>query len=503
MTPPNLPETSWLAGRRARELTIGLIIPAMRIVSGVMAALLLALGFVRVPMTGLLAVFAAVGAAWTAVLVVLAVRFFRRPPEKDLAKRADRVFGFRDDLLALSEFPESEWRTATWERAQAALASGRHAWPSAFSKKHAAHLLAAVALTGAVLWITAAQTQREILIQTAAAQAQSERIRAVEEVVRDWEEFVKSTEDPELKKLFGEAALLREAVRDPEPMTAMLAMNRLEAKMASLGDTLAAQSLSPQAARMAEALEAFEGMGAASAALRNQNFEAAAREAEKLGAKLEKNPDGSSTLRRSAAVAEMLASESAAAQKRGNNQLSESLSQLSAAAKNCSNGTVPNRQICPALQSLREQFSKEAACKNSGRTLATGKSQLDSLRKQLRGEPCDGAPSLCKSQGNRPGGSKPGTGTDGQPLGDPTKLADAGLAEKATGTPGEGESEITTTSASTGSAATAGAATQTELAGYLELSEKAVADESLPLAHRRAIKRYFERIRPVAESQHP
>lgn len=477
----------------------------MRIVTALMAGILLVLVFVRVPMVGLSAVFGAIVVTWTAAAVVLAIRFFRRISERDLAKRADRVFGFRDDLLALSEFSESdaEWSMATWEQAQAALASGRRSWPLTFSKMHGAHLLAAIALTAAVLWITNGQMQRESLIQTAVNQSKSERIQAVEEVVRDWEEFVKSTGDPDLKKLFTEAARLREAVRDSDPMTAMLAMNKLEAKMSSLGDTLAAQSLSPQAARMAEALEAFEGMGATSAALRNQNFEAAAREAEKLAAKLETNPDGSSTLRRREAVAEMLATESSTAQKRGNNQLSESLSQLSAAAKNCDKGQVPNQQICPNLKALSHQFSKEAACKNSGRTLATGKCQLDSLRKKLRGEPCDGPPSLCKSQGNRPGGSKPGNGTDGQPLGDPTKLADAEQAENVTGTMGEGESETTTTSVSSGSAATASAATKTQLVGYIELSEKAVADESLPLAHRRAIKNYFEQIRPVAESQHP
>ena len=40
-----------------------------------------------------------------------------------------------------------------------------------------------------------------------------------------------------------------------------------------------------------EALESFEGMGAMSAALRNKNFESAAKEAEKLVQKLAKDPE--------------------------------------------------------------------------------------------------------------------------------------------------------------------------------------------------------------------
>ena len=95
------------------------------------------------------------------------------------------------------------------------------------------------------------------------------------------------------------------------------------------------------------------------------------------------------------------------------------------------------------------------------------------------------------------------TGTDGQPTGEQTALANPGQTEVVTGTLGEGESEITTSSSVTGASTTAGAATKSQLAEYIELSQKAVEDEALPLAHRRVIRSYFERIRPVAESQKP
>jgi len=293
-------------------------------------------------------------------------------------------------------------------------------------------------------------------------------------------------------------------------MDAMLTMNQIEAKMASLQESLTAQSLSPQAERIAEALESFGGMGAMSAALRNKNFESAAKEAEKLAQKLAKDPSGATALRRGEAVAEMLAKESASAQKRGNSPLSEALSQLSSSAsKNAKTGQVPNEQVSPATKAMKDQFSKEAAFQNRGRMVSTGKSQLDALRSKLRGESGEAPPSLCKGNGDsksgkQPGGNQAGTEPGGKPEGDPTNLADAGKSEHLTGTLGdEGESETTASSTKSGTATQTSAGTKADLSEYLALSEKAVADEALPLAHRRTIRSYFERIRPVAETKSP
>jgi hypothetical protein len=474
-----------------------------------MALIVLGLWLLPVSLAWLTGVLYAIPVIWAGSLVVFVGSFFRKPGGKELAKRADKVLGLQDDLLALAEFPAGEsadeWRAATWNQAQKSLEEESRSWPLVFPGWYSFHVVFAILLTLGAAWVGGTQMQKALHERAAMAAAREERIEAAEEIVRDWEEFVKTSDDPELKKLFSEAAHLREAVQNNDPMAAMLAMNRIEAKMSSLQDALAADSLAPQAARMAEALEAFEGMGSMSAALRNLNFDAAAKEAEKLGAKLDKDPAGSTALRRGEAVAEMLAKEAATAQKRGNSALSETLSKLSAAAsQNCKNGSVPNPQLSQCLSPLKNQFCKESACKSCGRMVSLGKCQLDALRQKLRGEPCEKPPSLCKSgSGNKPGGLKAGTGTDGQPLGDPTKLAAAAETDRLTGTMGEGESETVTTSANSGTPGATSAGTKTSVAEYIELSERAVADESLPLAHRRAIRTYFERIRPVAESQHP
>ena len=478
-----------------------------------MAAILLLAWFLPVSLERTAVLLVAIPVVWAGALAILTFWLYRRPPVSEVAKRADRVLGLPDDLLALSEFPDSEsgraWRAAAWRQAEKTFASGMPRWPLAFPERYSWNIVVAVVLTFGAFGLAWKQRQQESMRLAEAAEARADRINSAGDILKDWEEFAKETPDPSLKKLFAEAAVLREAVRSTDPMAAMLAMNKIEAKMASLQETIAAQSLSPQAEHIAEALESFEGMGAMSAALRNKNFESAAKEAEKLVQKLAKDPESSTALRRGEAVADILASEAAAAQKRGNGSLSDPLTKLaSAASQNCKNGSIPNKQISPCMNSLKDAFSKESACKSCGRMVSIGKSQMETLRCKLRGEPCEAPPSLCKNgscskPGSKPGGSKAGTGTDGQPLADQTNLAEAGQSEQVTGVLGEGETEKITLSASSGTPGAASEGCKTKLAEYLELSEKAVADESLPLAHRRAIRNYFERIRPVAELKNP
>ncbi len=505
MTSPLFPESEWLIRRWKLEKVLALSRPLLGGIGLLMGLLFCGVLFFLQDSPGVLSgVLWAVPVIWGTAFLLLAGRFFWKANTGDVARRADRVLGLPDDLLALTELEENGWRTATWKRAQDALSPESRSWPLVLPTWFWGNAIFALLLTLGTSWLCWNRLLEERQEQAALAAAREDRVAAAEEIARDWEEFAKTTDDPELKKLFSEAARLREAVRNKDPMAAMLAMNRIEQKMTSLQDTLAAESLSPQATSMAEALEAFEGLGALSAALRNQNFGEATAEAGRQGARLGKDPSGTSALRRGETVAEMLANESATAQKRGNASLAQSLSQLSSlASQNSKAGTVPNAPLAQCLAPLKNLLSKEAGCKACGRAVAVGKCQMESLRQKFRGEQCERPPSLCKSGNcNKPGGLKAGTGTDGQPLGDPTKLPAPGEAGHVAGTMGEGESETSTTAASSGTAATVGTGTNTPLAGYLELSERAVADESLPLAHRRAIRTYFERIRPVAESRH-
>lgn len=334
------------------------------------------------------------------------------------------------------------------------------------------------------------------------AAARDERVAAAEEVVSDWEQFVEMTDDPELRKFFAEALELRGALEDPDPMVAMLKMNELESGMGALEQALAEESLASQSAAMAEALEAFEGLGAMSAAMRNEDFSAAAEAAAKRAAELAKDPGGQSAVRRNAAVSEMLGAESKTAAERGNESLSKTLGELSEAAKRAQkSGGVPNEQMAKHLQSLRDQLAKAAMGQDRGRMLALSKQQLDELRRRMLGrkEGAGFCPSLCLAMGTQPGGKQAGSGTS-DPVGEAAELAAAGVTEQLTGVATDGESEVRTLTDTMGSATAASAGREQGFADYAELSQQAVADENLPLAHRRLIRTYFERIRPVAEN---
>lgn len=449
---------------------------------------------------------------WLSAAASLAVRYMRRPPREILAKRADHVLGLSDDLLSLAELESSgergPWFTAA-ERAARRRLEEAH-WPSAWTIRvprptlfaAAAALLLSAAAAGFAWHLRGLENAR--LAQEDAAREQ--RAAAADEVLKDWQDFVELTEDTELKKLFAGADQLREAVNDNDPTAAMLEMNRMEERMNAVQASIENDSLASQAAGMAEALEAFEGMGAMSAALRNQNFPAAAEEAEKLAAKLSRASGEESALRRAAAVSEMLASEAQTAAGRGNKSLSDALSEMAQAAAQCKNpGSVPNSQLASPAKSLQDQFAQESARKSRGRAVALSKEQLEMLRRKLRGDKdCDLMPSLCKScSGSNPGGKKAGTAPGGDPRGEETALAEAGLQESASGMIGDGESETRTTSSASGSAGPTGASREAAFADYAELSRQAVEDESLPLAHRRVIRTYFERIRPAAENFQP
>ncbi|MEX1118102.1 MAG: hypothetical protein WEB60_04835 [Terrimicrobiaceae bacterium] len=500
------PEFEWLKTRRTLEKAVRLSWPVLLGLAFALAVLAGLGVLVTLPQSWVLAALILIPTLWVvSVLVVLAFAF-RKPSNREVAKRADRAIGLHDDLLSLSEYPEDrasqEWREAAWKRASEAVAARKLSWKIGFPRRSAVVLGAAVGLSLIGFWVMTGQWNRILAENAERAAMLAERAEAAEEILEDWEEFVEITEDQELKKVFAEAAALREALDQEDPMSAMLAMNQMEAKLSSLQESLAAQSMDAQAAGIAEALEAFEGMGALSAALRNQNYESAAAEAEKLQKELS-NP-GESKMRRKEALAEMLANESQTAKARGNSSLSAALSKLSDTAKrNSQKGVASNQELEPCVGGLRVEFAKESTMKARGRMASIGKSQLEALRNRLRGEPSEAPPSLCQSSGPNSGGLQAGKGTDGQPLGEQTELAQAGQSEKLTGMLGEGESEVTVSSANSGTAAAAGGPAKADISDYFELSQKAVADEAIPLAHRRTIRTYFERIRPVAETQIP
>lgn len=515
MSPRPFPDPERLERRyRQERLVRGLLGAALLIGGGMLLAggVFLLLPGTRLPLT---VVVGLPGLLWAAAAVYLLARWQARPSDAELARRADHVLGLPDHLRSLEEIEaEQPWRAAIERDARKRLPEGelRTAWPIPVPRKTWVAGATAVFLTVGVLWIGGSKSARGSLERAAIEEERLDRVAQSEEVFDDWKAFVEMTDDEELKELFTEAAELRAAMESPDPAEALLEMNELEQQISALQAATDAESLASEAAALAEAFEAFEGMSALAAALRMENFDQAAQEAEALAQEAAQRPNDARALSRAEAVAEMLARAAQRAGERGMSSASQALASLSEAAKNASkSGQVSNNALKLPLEKMREAFRQQQLLENRGRLLALSKSQLDALRKRVRrdGDLRGAMPSLCQAcqgmmagmpPGSGPGGKGAGTESGGPPLADPTKLLDPGVAEAVAGVQGEGESEVVVSSSNVGSSAAVSAGRETTFQAYEELSRQAVEDESLPIAHRETIRTYFESIRPVIES---
>ncbi len=134
------------------------------------------------------------------------------------------------------------------------------------------------------------------------------------------------------------------------------------------------------------------------------------------------------------------------------------------------------------------QLGKKAcrACQGKGCKLCQGKKACG----QCKGQGC----AMCNGTGK--GGLKAGTGTTGDPFGDPKRLADSfRQLLKIDGMAGAGpvDSEVEVTE---GQLSESQRGTKDLYAEYAEVAEQAIEREEIPLSHRFHVKRYFQAIRP-------
>jgi hypothetical protein len=420
----------------------------------------------------------AAAAVWVLFILIIGVVWVRRPDAAHVAKRADHILGLPDDLLSLEETSgESDlWHEATERQVSSKLASAHlsRVWPVRLSRHAAFSLVALLLLTCVCLYLGVSKAGAGAQERAEIAAALHERAAEAQPILEDWEEFAGYTTDPELKELFSRAGELREALENPDPMQALHKLNEMEQVVQSIEDAIAQESMADDAEALAEAFEAFPGLGRLSAAMRNRNFEGAAEEAR---------------------TRERQASNAA---QRGSQSFSNALSNLSKSIDTKLN-SAPNAELQKLLKELANQLDLEAARASRGKALKLGKLQLAHLRKRLRKDDSDGDPCalLMVACAQKNAGSAAG----GDPLGEASELPAAAATEMFTGVAGEGESEITVSSAETGVAVRVAGAREDAVSRFEELSRQAVTDESLPLAHRQAIRTYFEKIRPVVEAQ--
>ncbi|MBE7219416.1 MAG: hypothetical protein INR64_13155, partial [Caulobacteraceae bacterium] len=329
--------------------------------------------------------------------------------------------------------------------------------------------------------------------------------QAFRTLLDDWDRSQREQPDEELKKILADLQPLRERLAQPDAgldeHEAFQQLGRIEEKLAAARARLDAQSLAPFAPDLAAALEKVNGLGALAAAVRRGDFggaqEQAAQAAKQMNAAGASVPHDAA----SAEAAERLGKLSQQMGEKGNQGGQQATGQMqSGLQKNDAS------QTGQGLQGLGREFAAQNARDAQKSSLAHQSRQTGAARDALaNGEnPNKGlstVPRLAAQRANKPGKGA-GADTDLNRHGAPTGLASDRTRETLSGQANEsGQSDTTTVATVDPTGEHTRAASAAHFQAYEKLSEQAVADENIPLAHRQTIRRYFEAIRPTGDDK--
>ncbi|HEY5793252.1 MAG TPA: hypothetical protein VIS74_08130 [Chthoniobacterales bacterium] len=324
-----------------------------------------------------------------------------------------------------------------------------------------------------------------------------EQAADLEDLFKDWEQAEQKDSDPVLEQMLRELEPFRKQLAEGKatPRETFLELSKLEDKIAQVQQKLAAQSLDSFAADLSEALGQAGGMEALAKALKERDYEGAEKAARELEAKQAADTASLPPALQPAETQEKLSKLGQKLSQAGQSAMGQAVQSLSQAGKNSSSSDFKDglKKMCQSLgqqNALGQQCKKLAlqcnqlgmckSCLGNGESMCQGMSLLPKL-------------SLVKSQNP---GKGAGSATDPNRQILPTDQMPAGVHEQVSGTSNEsGESETSIVSSEEAPRQQTVSVSTANLDAYRKLSEEAVEDESLPLAHRQTIRRYFEMIR--------
>lgn len=426
-------------------------------------------------------------------LVVLLAAWVRPVDEARTVRSVDARLDLPDHTLTSSELPDGEgWFKLQHEDTMSRLAAvdWKKSWPIEWPKFSAAAGVAAVLLGALAAFRLAAYVPPPPVV--AEQTGLPEEAAAIEELLKDWDKAAELTDDPELKKLLAELQPMREKLPEMNEREMLTALSKIENKLEALREAAGKESLEANAADMAAAFENVEGMGALSAALRKKDFEKAAKLAEKEAEKLSKEgaqtPQGSD----SASAQEQMARAAQKLEKSGQNAAASAM-QLAKQGAEKKDAAGMCKGMGQLSQCMAKEAKRQSACQGLGLQLA----QIGQCKNGMgQGMGLSLLPKLSMMKGK---GKGAGSETDLDREKDPTQIDAARTSENLTGMAGEGESETETMASDTPGGEAPRADRAAQFAQYEKLSEQAIADESLPIAYRETIRKYFEAIRPAEQ----
>ncbi len=295
----------------------------------------------------------------------------------------------------------------------------------------------------------------------------------------------------ELEELIDELRARVDRLQRPgvDLRTALATLSELQQALAKQRARYVQKLAEPVLAELAEAVGDMPQFQAAAAALKNKDYERAAREFDK---QTQPPQHGRRQLaKRLRRVASSAAEQGAVDLEGALTELSESL---------LDTASTDNEAFCSACKRLGKALRRRAALSRLCSALSAAQRAIGLCKSNCSGKG-GGGQTQRGGKSDRPSSSW-GRGVAGNTLGDPTALDAAKQLELLTGMQAEGPSQRELTSSPEGrQKATRSYGEVYEQ--YLRLSQEVLESEPIPLGQRELIRRYFELIRPPAPASQP
>ncbi|MEO8207310.1 MAG: hypothetical protein ABI615_14105 [Chthoniobacterales bacterium] len=442
-----------------------------------------------------------IGAVLIFVFLALLVVWMWPIKESAVWKRLDQCGDLKDGVLSAQEF-KSEKTPHKWSdiqhrkiTAEVNWQKARAAWPLRLSREAWMTVFLFALLCGFLGYRY--RTYTPPIEEIIAAQRIKEQSKALDQILKDWEQAQKEKPSESLKKAIEELKPLQErlAKGDMNDKKLMMELSRVETKLQAMRDAMKAETISAAMAQeLAEALQEMEGTSGLAAALQRNDLAAAQQKASETAKAWDKPGAKALDAPLSEKAQKQLSSLAARSESQKNNEMASAMRQLSSAGRN-----NDSKQMSQAMKQMQNALEKQSNCQSCQQCLSLQMKQLSACKNCMGDGKNPGAsisliPSLTMSQ--KKGGKGAGSESNPNLMGAETALNGDRTQEKIKGVAGEGDSDVTTEKTTTPNVAGISAATAAQFQDYEKLSQVAIQDENLPLAHREAIKRYFENIHP-------
>lgn len=443
-------------------------------------------------------------AAVVAIFAIVCATAWLLPVSEPAAWRAlDRERGLPDSAVSTAELgplarPEWHERMLDDTLARASMArpapGRRFSWPAVFGVTSMAVLCAVLVSIGL--------TARGDMVRADDSVAAEQR-KELAELFKDWDEAQEKFPDPQLEQLLQEVKPLREkiAAGQLDKRETLLELSKLEDRLAAMQEEQEKASLDPHAAGLADALAGIEEMKQLASSLREKDYEKARKAADKLDKELSRQGASVPSGARSQSAQQRMQDAGQKMEQAGQKSMADAMRDMAQGAKN-----NDASQMARGAAQMAQAMAQQQARQQQGRGRGLQRQQIAAAKESLGQEEGTGmgmslVPRLSLQKSKEPGKGA-GSETDPNRFGEKTDSLGATDRQELTGQANQsGETEVTTERTSEATRERTRDAAAADFAQYRKLSEEAIEDESLPMARRMTIRRYFESIRPASDEQ--